>query len=63
MSTRNVRKTLRKNAWKLVSIKGGHEKWKDKDAERTTIVSTHKKDVPDGLLSQMRRDTGLEGLR
>jgi len=58
MKDKDLLKLLQKNGWKVVRINGSHHVLQ-KDG-KTTVVPLHGRDVPNGLLSQILKETGLK---
>ena len=58
MKDKDLLKTLLKNGWVIVRIKGSHHVLQ-KDS-RTEVIPVHGKDVPTGLLNAILKRTGLK---
>jgi predicted RNA binding protein YcfA (HicA-like mRNA interferase family) len=65
MTTRSLKKELRKNQFRPVRQKGSHERWKrtNKNGEsKSTTIHATKKVTPEGTLVRIRQQTGLKDL-
>jgi len=61
---RDVRKALRDDGWRLLRQRGSHEVWAHPARHGRVILAGKNSDmVPVGILSRIRRDTGLKELR
>ena len=58
MRDKDLLKTLQKDGWEIVSIKGSHHKLK-KDNKKI-VLPVHGKDIPKGTLHQIMKNVGLK---
>jgi len=53
------REFLKKSGCKKISTEGGHEKWVRKDLTRPIILQTHISPVPEFIVKNTLRNSGL----
>ena len=58
MNSAELIKELKTNGFKLIGVRGSHQKFRN-DAGVTTIVPHPKKDLGKGLVAAIRRQAGL----
>ena len=57
MRDKDLLKTLQKDGWEIVSIKGSHHKLKK--GNKKIVLPVHGKDIPKGTLHQIMKNVGL----
>jgi len=61
---RDVRRALRNAGWLKLRQRGSHEVWSSPDGSlRVTVAGRDSDTVKAGMLAEIRRGTGLGGLR
>lgn len=58
MKDKDLLKLLLKNGWSLIRIKGSHHILQK--GEQIEVIPVHGKDVPNGLLNSILKETGLK---
>lgn len=58
MRDKDLLKTLQKDGWEMVSIKGSHHKLKK--GNKKIVLPVHGKDIPKGTLHQIMKNVGLK---
>lgn len=58
MRDKDLLKTLQKDGWEIVSIKGSHHKLKK--GNKKIVLPVHGKDIPKGTLHQIMKNVGLK---
>ncbi len=58
MRDKDLLKTLQKDGWEIVNIKGSHHKLKK--GNKKIVLPVHGKDIPKGTLHQIMKNVGLK---
>lgn len=58
MRDKDLLKTLQKDGWEIVSIKGSHHKLKK--GNKKIVLPVHGKDISKGTLHQIMKNVGLK---
>ena len=60
MNSKQIIKTLEKNGWKLVKVKGSHHQYKHPTIKGRVTVPHPKKDLPKGTVKSIEKQSGLK---
>lgn len=60
MNSKLIIKTLEKNGWELVKVKGSHHQYKHSTIKGRVTVPHPKKDIPKGTVKSIEKQSGLK---